>query len=235
VRPEPRDWIYRLRTHRAYRAFFAFLKRTLVPFVFGLAMLVAIAAGLLVAINHFAFGMASLGGLVCRDAARAASPDGPWLVAFPNDSLCQATGIPLEAGGRYSIEMTLPARLPGDPPDGLHVPGRTTGGWMDGSYAVESPAGLTGDRALIYRLAWPLKRTLSVDWFVPIARVGSTGGQYHAIDTRGSEFTARESGQLFLYVNDAVVPCPRWDCLYRNNTGGTARVTVTRIPEGKQR
>ena len=229
---EPADWIYRLRTHRVYRACFACLKETIVPHGFGIAMLFAIVAGLLVAIDHIAFGMMSLGGLVCLDAPGPVSP-GPWEVDFSSRHLCHATGIPLEAGGRYRVEMLLPARLSSDPPDGAEGSGRATGVWMDGRYAVESPAGLPRDRAPVYTLLWPLKRTLSVDWFVPIARVGSTGGQYQALNRKVSELRARETGQLFLYVNEAIVPCPRWDCLYRNNTGGSAKVRVTRLTEGE--
>jgi uncharacterized protein (DUF2235 family) len=233
--PAPADWIYRLRTHWAYRASFAFLNRRLLPTVFGVAMLAAMVAGLAVTIDHIVFGVASASGLVCRDAQPVAPPGGPWSLEFRNDRVCHATGIPLEAATRYRIEIKLPDRLSGDPPDGTDVPGRTTGVWMDGRYAVGSPAGLASDRALAYALAWPLKRALSVNWFVPIARVGATGGQYHALDATETMFTARESGQLFLYVNDAIVPCPGWDCLYRNNTGGPAKVTVTRLLEAGPR
>jgi uncharacterized protein (DUF2235 family) len=232
VSPAPTDWIYRLRTHRVYRAFYSFLKRTLVPDVFGLLMLTSIALAAATVVDHFAFGLASVGGLICRDAPQAAPvAAGRWEAPFRSDSLCQATGIRLEEGARYRIELTLPPRLAADPPDGAYVPGRSSGVWMDGSYAVETPAGLARDRAWIYTLAWPLKRALSAGWFVPIARVGATGGQYQALDVSPTELTARESGQLFLYVNDAVVPCPRWDCLYRNNTGGPAQVVVTRIAD----
>ena len=44
-----------------------------------------------------------------------------------------------------------------------------------------------------------------------------------------SDITAGATGELFIYVNDAVLGLPRWaDLSYKNNSG-QARITVTRI------
>jgi len=47
-----------------------------------------------------------------------------------------------------------------------------------------------------------------------------------------AEFTAAASGELFLYVNDAIQLAPffgNFDLFYQNNSGG-AEVTVQRLP-----
>jgi hypothetical protein len=47
-----------------------------------------------------------------------------------------------------------------------------------------------------------------------------------------AEFTAAASGELFLYVNDAIQLAPffgNFDLFYRNNSG-SAEVTVQRLP-----
>ena len=43
-----------------------------------------------------------------------------------------------------------------------------------------------------------------------------------------ARIVARSSGELFLYVNDAVGPPGQYDFFYSNNQG-TAQVTVTQV------
>jgi hypothetical protein len=227
--PAPTDWIFRLRTHAAYRACFHFLTRRCLPFVFGVGMLVALVLGGLLMGNRIAFGAATLSGLVCRDVPPRAATSGQWDLDFSSRTFCHATGIVLEGGTRYSIDVTLPAELPDDPPEGTYVPGRDRGRWTDRQYPVTDLSGWTGNRAFAFKWAWPLKRILRANWFTVILRVGSTAGEYHVVDKTGFQFTPRRSGQLFLFVNDAVVPLPGWASVYENNTGGPARVTVRKV------
>jgi hypothetical protein len=69
-----------------------------------------------------------------------------------------------------------------------------------------------------------------------MARIGETGTDEYVLDTRSivshnanktliSEITARRSGKLYLYVNDVVMPFPKWQPFYENNRG-TATVKV---------
>ena len=53
--------------------------------------------------------------------------------------------------------------------------------------------------------------------------------EYHALDRATVEFTARQGGPLFFFVNDAVGPWPWWSFFTRNNRGAPARITVTRL------
>jgi hypothetical protein len=95
----------------------------------------------------------------------------------------------------------------------------------------------------------PLRRRLTQPWFKPIARIGETGTDDYALDTKPSlperevyatkgtatqgsaeitfesEIVARSSGELFLYVNDAIFPPFANDLFYKDNRG-SARVVV---------
>jgi hypothetical protein len=83
-------------------------------------------------------------------------------------------------------------------------------------------------------LATPLRRVLLRPWFRVIARVGEKGTDEYFLDPDANSsvvqqldvpFYPHRSGELYLYVNDAVLPI-FMDAFYRNNKG-TATVTVT--------
>jgi hypothetical protein len=59
-----------------------------------------------------------------------------------------------------------------------------------------------------------------------MARIGDLTAEYHPIDRDEITFTARQTGQLFLFVNDVVGPPFRRHRFYGNNTGDSARVVV---------
>lgn len=82
------------------------------------------------------------------------------------------------------------------------------------------------------------RRHIGEPWFKLMARIGSEGSdEYPLSPADGSlpdaqatrlvaDLTARRSGELFLFVNDAVLPVPRsWQWFYNPNAG-TAMVTV---------
>jgi hypothetical protein len=93
----------------------------------------------------------------------------------------------------------------------------------------------------------PLRRTLAQPWFKPIARIGSTGNDEYPLDSVRrvgrdvlrkelvAELTARTTGELFLYVNDAVIGLPgiadsfyvgRWKA---SRNVGTAKIKVEAV------
>jgi hypothetical protein len=97
---------------------------------------------------------------------------------------------------------------------------------------VTTPAGVVArPTPWVFRIGLPLKRSLSWNWFVPIARVGSNGAQYQGLAMSCTELTVRKPGRLFLYVNDGVLfwPMPVWHTFYDNNQGVPASVTVERL------
>jgi hypothetical protein len=81
-----------------------------------------------------------------------------------------------------------------------------------------------------------LRRILFRPWYRLIARVGETGVDEYFLDpvpvpntspqVYRARFTAQRGGEIFLYVNDAVVGLPWLSDLYYKRNKGTAKVTV---------
>jgi hypothetical protein len=147
----------------------------------------------------------------------------------------------LREGQRYRVEIVLP--------DNEAVEERDQ--WRDKSILVTSPTGFSsGDGGPLFVMFLPFRRVLTAPWFAPMVRIGNTVAEYHRIDqleeipqagsqnatgaarkrqVRGFvEFTPALSGQMFLFVNDAILPGPWLKTLYDNNNG-TALVTVAAI------
>jgi hypothetical protein len=94
-------------------------------------------------------------------------------------------------------------------------------------------------------LTWltvPLRRVIARPWLRIIGRVGEVGTDEYFFDppkpssttqAKTDElsvtFRPRRDGELFLYVNEAVLAVPgRWDLLYRTNKG-EADVRIRRL------
>jgi hypothetical protein len=89
---------------------------------------------------------------------------------------------------------------------------------------------------LLMVAAIPLRRELTRPWFRIVARFGSKGGEETFLDpdpdskdgSIAEVIQATRDGELYLFVNDAVVGIPGlYDYFYGNNHG-TAEVTITR-------
>jgi hypothetical protein len=84
---------------------------------------------------------------------------------------------------------------------------------------------------------WPLKRHLFVESFKVIAREGSTGSDERVLEPDDNPksnnleatLTPKRSGELFLYVNEAVF-AHNWDDFYRDNSG-SATIAVSRADD----
>ncbi len=198
-----------------YRALF----RDAVPIAFALGLLVVGAYFL----NRILFDAWSAAGQVCI----ASIPKGAQKVekigtvdGFKIGSLCWPTGLVLKESERYRVTVT------------------TTGDWVDG--AVHT--GLNGfpTNALSHWIGLPLRRWWTQNWFKPIAQIGVIGNDQYVVGTAADQessvpdtsrkvvtvITARATGELFVFVNDAVVMIPGMvDFFYRNNRGaGTISV-----------
>ena len=217
--PEPADWIYRLRTSAAYRGTLRFFSHVFWPHVFGLAMLLLL---VVVIPLRLGFAIAVGGGLVCGGAA---SPSSDGTLAFTPNELCHITHVQLTEGVIYRAEIALPQPCSAHatcvsaaaPPCADRAP------WIDGSYPVDSPAGIPASRALAFRLGVPLRRVHTASWFVPIASIGDHLPEQHPLDRPVTDFRAERSGRLSLFVNDGILKWP----FYANNQGGAARVRIT--------
>ncbi len=211
------DALFAIRTSPGYRGFFKLFKRYLLPTAFGWSVLAILVGTVLVTANRAVFEGASALGLVCSESSDPIrsvqiAPDS-WETWMPNNQLCAATGITLEQDHKYRATIELPQE----------------NRWFDETVPVPGPAGFSSNVApWIFYPALPIRRSLGQSWFVPIAKIGATGREYHALAASSSDFTARKTGRLFLFVNDGVAPfC--WTCLYSNNHGGLAHVIVTRL------
>jgi hypothetical protein len=113
--------------------------------------------------------------------------------------------------------------------------------WFNGITRIGVPVGgfSAKDQPAWYErlylsLFLPLRRELSQDWFRIVLRYGDVGGEetFYEPDLYDNtiQFPIRPTreGELFIFVNDAVIGVPRlYDLIYRNNRG-TAQLTVRR-------
>jgi hypothetical protein len=217
-----------VRCSRVYQGMLTIFRRSVYPHVFGIGVLVCLVA----AANRLAFEIANVAGGVCRNTGETRPTrlplGGPGRsVRLVSSAFCTPTGIQLEAGATYRLDI---APLNSDP-------------WRDQDIDVPFPAGFSGLyrglprwKNLMFLAATPFRRQWTPPWFAPIARVGPDPFEQHALGDTTNILTARTSGPLFLFVNDAILPVslfpPRlgWAGYYRNNQG-TSMVTVTKIVE----
>ena len=220
VRPRPSDKIFRFRTHGAYQMFFNIMKRNILPTVFGIVAGVV----LLGVVSKGLFSLMNSAGFVCQSSGSSPSEGSNALnsAKFPIESVCWDSGIKLEKGQRYRISLKMANGT------GWYDAGKKIG--VGGMFSDEWPITMYG-RFLIRRHMGDL-------WFTPIARIGSLGSDEYPLypldksipnpDTKEliAEITARRSGELFLYLNEAVLPMPEsWQYFYRQHKG-TALVSV---------
>jgi hypothetical protein len=181
-------------------------------------------------VSHMAFNFWDASGFFCESHANAKglAPDEKVELVFPSSAFCLATGIAFERGARYSINIIRSE----DWADGDFTSP------VDGHEMSELPTWT--DRFKSFAML-PLRRVFLREWFRPIARIGQYGNDEYFLDPPPddtaqtitkellSAFTARRSGELFLYVNDATIGLPWWtDYFYKDNRG-TATVTVQRL------
>ena len=220
VAGDPHNWIYRLRTSGPYVAAKKHWKFQVGPAV---SVIFFVYAGLML-VNHLAYIVLDDAGFVCTE-----SP-GPGTMrkgetrnlSFDASSVCHATGILLENGGRYAI--TIKSREP-------H--------WYDRDIET-SPAGFSSLDAPTFAqkiamvFAVPMRRELIRPWFRVVARTGALGGEESFLDPDPKDHSidevlrATRDGELFLFVNDAVLGVPGLEGVFYSNNVGSADVTITR-------
>ena len=216
----PDSWIYRLRTSASYAAAKRNWKFVVGP---GLYVIFFLYVGLML-INHLAYIVLDDAGCVCRESgtsSRMARGETRKL-SFDASSICSATGVLLEDGGRYAI--TIKARE-------AHWYDRTIETSPAGFYSLDAS---TVWQKIAMVLALPMRRELIRPWFRMVARTGGVGGEESFLDPDPKDHSidevlrATRDGELFLFVNDAVLGVPGLEGVFYSNNVGTADVTITR-------
>lgn len=224
---EPTDWLYRLRTSRLARGLLYALSHWVLPFIAALVIYVLLVYVLAVVATRIVFPTATMLGYVCEPANQP--PPNP--VKFDTRNLCQPTGVKVVEGKTYRVTFSK-SDLPwedGHKYEQPEEPGIPTGlngfGWDSTSWKMIGGI--------------PLRRFVSVNWFQPIVRVGSTGLDEQPLTftpKSGSKtfveatFKTRSSGEVFLFVNDSVLVLPRFSKFFYDNNKGTAEVKIDLVP-----
>ena len=228
----PDNFIYHLRTNPAVVAIHANLKKYIAPALFALLF---VYLGLALT-SHAIFNVQDDAGWVCREkpvvngtkpeSLTGLSPGETMkingvLPTFRTSELCQSMGVWLERNGKYLIrfdstksfyDASIPASM--------------------GFYSLDPSSWLT--KAIMVS-AVPLRRELIRPWFRVVVRIGGRGGEETFLDPDITDthlidevIKATRDGELFLFVNDAVLGIPgRYNYFYRNNQGST-QVTIQR-------
>jgi hypothetical protein len=216
VAPPPSGFPYAFRTSAPYQLVFRVIKQFVLPLVFG----VAAAAVILQLAGRTVFNVMSSGGFVCPDTATP---------RFDTASLCWDSGFDTEEGRRYSIAIEVSGQK-----------------WRDRTI----PATLGGVRPENVSLAQYsfvlLRRVLREPWFKPIAAIGATSNDLYPVapndgskptqDTTRftAEITARRSGRVYIFVNDAILPVPNAMQYFYHNNHGLAEIKIKPIEPTNQ-
>jgi hypothetical protein len=207
----PSDPLYRIRSHRAYREFCEFMSQHVFPLVFGLAALAVVVLLVVGTVNRAAFAAESVAGWTCTEVThdRLVEDGAPVRLVFDNTQLCQSTDVLLTSGTTYDVTIELS-------PD-----------WRDAQNEADLTGVTSAQRPWVYVVALPFRRMLTRDWFVPVARIGRKSAEYHTLATPTTQVVPRQSGHLYLFVNDAIGVRP-WRNVFYDNNHGTATVTVSK-------
>ncbi|MGM4896758.1 DUF2235 domain-containing protein [Tardiphaga sp. 839_C3_N1_4] len=212
---KPGGWhifVHRLRRLGAYNAFFYILKSWIFP------------TGIIVWLFWWlAFGAANTLGLICKGKATIElTADKPIAVSpldMQTSNICNATGIKVKEGEAYEVTLVVKDL------------------WFDGTIDA-TPNGFGWAKTSWWQVpAIPYRRLIWSNWFATILRVGEGGLEEHLLDLKpgadkvwSTTFKPRRDGEVFLYVNDAVLTLPvKYDYFYTHNNKGSATVTLRKL------
>ncbi len=215
--PGVSDTIASVRMQSGYRIFFHALKHWVLPTFFALLILWMVIA----LASQIAFRSADLSGAFCGNAVAATPGADGNSASFETSNVCAATRIKVLEGQTYRVTIAV------------------TASWIDRTIAT-NPQGF-GWQQMSWSMvpAVPFRRIVFANWFAPVLRVGSGGGEEHVLDVRAeppgqattyvAEFRPRSDGEVFVFVNDAVWGLPYvYGRLYGNNKGA-ASIKIQRL------
>jgi uncharacterized protein (DUF2235 family) len=253
------DPVYLLRTNKIYKWVHRTLKNHIAPFFFALVFAwlaltftshvlynlqdfggwvcqeletplsglgsgdIVLANGRTANLQGIADGMPSFSESGKKDPLKHAFAIVPNLPVFETRNLCQSMKVRVERNATYLIRFES-TRLFSD-------------GGIEASNGFNSWSAPTWWQKGLMLIAVPLRRELIRPWFRVVARFGATGGEETFLDPDTSapryriseNVKATRDGELFLFVNDAVLAIPGlYDFFYWQNNKGSTRVLIMR-------
>jgi hypothetical protein len=214
--PPQTDALIRMRGSRWYIKGGKLFRRVVFPTVAGVAALWMMFSG----VTQLVFSLMSSAGAVCVPGAGASRK------AFASSDVCWDSGVRAEQGATYRITMHIE--------DPAH--------WTDGGIVAGANGYRRRNMSAPMYVGLPIRRYPTEAWFQPVVRIGRTGSDEYVLKPASppradagstalvADITARRSGNLYLFVNDAVLPVPNaWQVFYKNNTGmATIEIERTR-------
>lgn len=239
--------IYRLRETAPYKNTIQIGRRHVIPFISAVFILWL---GTVFA-SHLLFNVVDAAGLFCRatliketqtlNRPREKAGDKPSQeIIFSTNQLCFPTKVILKKGASYSIKLTVDEPWADDgiatTPRGYRTSELLEPGRQPASLPQRVRQGWHWARTLP---TIPLRRIIFQRWFTVIARIGSSGQAEDFLQPspvagppntyEGVTQKLKRDGELFLYVNEAVIALPLIHDLFYRNNHGKARVVITRL------
>jgi uncharacterized protein (DUF2235 family) len=211
-----RGALFPLRTSGIYRRAWYALTTWILPTICAALIVVGVLAGL----NRISFALANDFGRFCESGAVH--------TVFDARELCHTSGAWVDAGKDYKIILS-----------GLDLP------WHDAGITTD-PNGF-GSEKLTWKM-YPgllIRRHLTQNWFQMMARIGRYGADEQPLhftsvaapageESLTAKFHARSSGEVFVYVNDAVIAIPGLTRAFYANNKGHASVRVFLEPDQRK-
>jgi uncharacterized protein (DUF2235 family) len=227
--------LHDLRESRAYQWVLQSLKKHVLPAFFGLGALASIGLAAVSGTSRILFSLSDSWGAFCSvdDTVQRVTLTPTYsrrLLFLPSED-CWPTRLQAEKGATYRVVMNI---------------SETMGSWKDETLESDLLGNVEDHNFALKILGWSSKRYLWEKYYKPVARIRNketdvTGQDEYVLnptflsskkryDCLVSDFTAQSSGELFLFVNDAIIyfQPDRWLETYGNNRG-KAEVFIKRI------
>jgi hypothetical protein len=212
-----------VRRSRLYQASFQKLRWEILPFLFGMSLLVGgvFAALMLFAVVWYRFDLAnqeSAGKLCPKDITSQPLQSSLEMPGeFTIRSLCWPTGVTVEKDRQYRVFLEVTQR------------------WVENGNIYTSPTGFeSGELGWYGIFGIALRRSVSGRWLQPIVTIlARSKSETHLLEMRNiggstfvGAFTAGISGSLTLSVNEAMIALYGWTDEFYRKDRGSAKVTI---------
>jgi uncharacterized protein (DUF2235 family) len=235
--------------HKAALALVAFVEIVCKEYIFPALTAVVLVYAAVVCASHAAFNVFDDAGLTCKSVGSPVTvPDAGVLISFRPSELCYASGYKVARLEKYLVWVDPnPAKLtkyagyqnasqscPLDQVGALANGRIATGPWGYSTFHNNEGYELSWYQTIKHVALTPLRRELFRPWFQMIARYGVRGGEEDFLDPDPdpkvkdiSEIMQPQvKGELFFYVNDAVIGIPGLFGKFYNDDQGCISVFI---------